>query len=97
MSVNVKFAGPKHRPIIKQIAERYINICRDQGIGSTPERQDIEMTVSAVFATGQVELDLDKLFKSSDFDFVHDVSGMLAYIDRATGRLGRCFLPRAAR
>jgi len=42
-------------------------------------------------------LDLDKLLSFDDFDFVHDISGIQYHINRTTGELGNCFLPRCAR
>lgn len=92
----IKFASDKHAPTIKKIAQRYVEMCREHDIDE-PMRTDVEMTVSAVFAQGQVDLDLDRLLAFPDFDFAHDIAGMLAHIDRETGRLTRCFLPRAAR
>lgn len=46
---------------------------------------------------GNSPIDLDTLLVSSDFDFSHDVFGIMRHMDRETGKLGGCFLPRCAR
>lgn len=42
-------------------------------------------------------LDLERLAGFPDFDFAHDVYGIMRHMDRTTGKLGGCFLPRCAR
>jgi hypothetical protein len=44
-----------------------------------------------------VPMDWEALLAASDGDFLHDISGIHAYIDRTTGELTNCFLPRFAR
>ena len=39
-------------------------------------------------------LDLDKLLDADDFNFMHDVLGIMKHIDRKTGELRDFFLPR---
>ena len=41
-------------------------------------------------------LDLQKLLDASTHDFVHDVGGIMRHINRRTGHLENCFLPRFA-
>lgn len=53
------------------------------------------MDVTACHANG-CPLDLQALLDSEPYDFVHDVFGIRAHIDRDTGRMGGCFLPRFA-
>ena len=54
------------------------------------------MDVTACHANG-TKLDLEKLLNFPDFDFLHDVAGIRNCIDRETGKLTKCFLPRCAR
>lgn len=42
-------------------------------------------------------LDLDGLLISENFDFFHDIVGIARNIDRKTGQLKNCFLPRYAK
>ena len=41
-------------------------------------------------------LDLDQLLKFDDFNFAHDITGISFNLDRVTGKLENCFLPRCA-
>ena len=59
------------------------------------ERSSLRMDLSATHA--RVPLDLERLAGFDDFDFAHDVSGINRHLDRKTGDLGGCFLPRCAR
>lgn len=56
---------------------------------------DMEMDISAVHLNG-CPLDLKKLFKADDFNFAHDVIGIMNNIDRTTGQLKNCFSPRCS-
>jgi hypothetical protein len=42
-------------------------------------------------------LDFEKLFGFPDFDFAHDIYGIMNRVDRTTGKLTDCFLPRCAK
>lgn len=53
------------------------------------------MDLTACHCNG-CELDLDRLLLAPDPDFGHDVCGIRRHIDRRTGKLGGCFLPRCA-
>lgn len=46
---------------------------------------------------GNPPIDLDALAETDDFNFAHDVFGICSNIDRATGKLMNCFVPRFAR
>lgn len=60
-----------------------------------PKRQyiDIEMDITACHLNG-CPLDLAKLYRADDFNFAHDVAGIANHINRSTGKIERCFLPR---
>ncbi len=51
------------------------------------------MDITAAHRNG-CPLKLDELLKAEDFDFAHDVFGIRRYINRKTGKLENCFLPR---
>lgn len=42
-------------------------------------------------------LNLDKFLDAPEFDFMHDIVGIRDKLDRKTGALNDCFLPRCAR
>lgn len=54
---------------------------------------DWRMDITACHANGN-PLRLDDLFAADDFNFAHDVFGIERHLDRETGKLTRCFLPR---
>jgi hypothetical protein len=75
--------------LIEQIADRAIS----HGLYLRPEKLTAMMDVTATHLNG-CPLDLPKLLDAPDFDFCHDVGGIKRHIDRNTGQLGDCFLPR---
>lgn len=42
------------------------------------------------------KLKLQELLETDDFNFMHDINGIQHHIDRETGKLVNCFLPRYA-
>jgi len=54
------------------------------------------MDITACHANG-CPLDLKKLRAAPDFDFVHDVVGIMHHIDRRDGKLVNFFLPRCSK
>ena len=46
---------------------------------------------------GNPEMDLEKLLKATDFDFVHDVTGIIKHLDVHTLKFKNCFIPRCMR
>jgi hypothetical protein len=57
---------------------------------------DLLMDLSAVNANG-CPLDLDRLLKADDFNFAHDIHGIQFNLNRRTGKMDNCFVPRFAR
>lgn len=55
----------------------------------------LEMDITACHCNGY-PLRLQDLLEADDFNFAHDVFGIRANIDRSTGELENCFLPRFA-
>lgn len=56
---------------------------------------DLAMDITAVHLNG-CPLDLDRLLAADDANFFHDIYGIIRHIDRNTGELLFCFLPRFA-
>jgi len=54
-----------------------------------------DMDLTACHVNDQA-LDLDRLLAFEDGDFAHDIAGINRHIDRETGKLGGCFVPRCA-
>ncbi len=84
----VKFTTtPEEGALIKAIADRAQS---DLGMKT---RLDIQMDVAAVHCNG-CPLKLKELLEADDFNFAHDLIGIASNIDRTTGTLQNCFLPR---
>lgn len=56
------------------------------------DRLTIRMDISAVHA--HTPLDLEEWSKADDENFVHDLGGIRRHLDRDTGKLTDCFVPR---
>lgn len=72
--------------VIKAIVER----------AKATDRLCMTMDLSACNANG-CKLDFDKLLSFDDFNFFHDISGISNPLNRSTGKLENCFLPRCAK
>ena len=59
------------------------------------ERRTLRMDLCAV--GGSCPMDWDRLIEADDSNFAHDVFGIRRHMDRTTGQLGGCFLPRFAK
>lgn len=76
---------------IYQIAKRASYTAKD--LGFRYDLLDAEMDVAACHANGN-PLKLDDLLVADDPNFGHDVFGIRRHIDRKTGKLEDCFVPR---
>jgi hypothetical protein len=54
---------------------------------------DIDMDITATHANG-CRLKLSELAAADNFNFAHDVFGIRRHINRETGQLENCFVPR---
>ena len=84
----------KEMALIRKIVDRAMIIVRK--LKGKYKRLDCEMDLTATHANG-CPLDLEKLLAADDFNFSHDVFGIRQHINRETGKLERCFLPRCAK
>lgn len=62
-------------------------------IGRRIDKLSLRMDLVACHANG-CPMDFARLANSDDFNLSHDVFGISRHIDRETGALTRCFLPR---
>lgn len=79
--------------IIAGIATRAAQMADRLGVDY--EQRDALMDIDACHSNG-CRLDLTKLLKSDNANFSHDVFGIRRFIDRSTGKLTGCFVPRCA-
>ncbi len=80
----------KDTELITKIAQRAVKINPDY------DYMDASMDVTAVHLN-DCKLRLSDLLEADDFNFAHDIFGIRRHIDRATGKLTNCFLPRFSR
>lgn len=59
------------------------------------DKTDLSMDVTAAHISNP--LDLQKLLDADDFTFTHDVGGIRAHLNRTTGELEHCFVPRCSK
>ena len=81
--------------IIERIVERAARLAEDAGCPNL-DRLSLTMDLCACHANG-CPLKLEELEKADDMDFAHDVFGIRNHMDRNTGKLVGCFLPRFAK
>lgn len=79
--------------LIRQIVKRADAMATGQGI--TLDRLSLEMDLEALHCGG-CPLKLADLLAADNFNFSHDIAGIIACMDRKTGKLTKCFWPRFA-
>ena len=77
--------------LIGKIAERALKIYSECEVER--EKIDIVMDLSACHVTCPLKLK-DMLEWNGQADFMHDISGIYRHLNRETGELEDCFLPR---
>ncbi len=75
----------------EQIAQRAVLMA--EGLGIQYDQMTAMMDIDACHCNGN-PLRLQDLFVADDFNFAHDVLGIRQHIDRHTGQLQNCFVPR---
>lgn len=82
------------RDLIQKIVERSDTLYALVGLKDDRLTRSLDLTACHCNGT---PLDLAKLLAFDDANFGHDVLGIRRHIDRHTGKLGDCFLPRCAK
>ncbi len=89
--MNVSFKRTQEEDVLIERA-----VLRARTLGDQRASIEISMDLSATNANG-CPLDFDKLLAFDDFSFLHDIYGIARHLDRESGQLNDCFLPRCAR
>lgn len=90
----ISFDVSEHdRKAIQAIADRAVSIAIEENIDYG--RIEVAMDVTAAHANG-CRLRLLELLKADDFNFTHDIFGIRRHLNRVTGELENCFVPRYA-
>lgn len=94
-NISFETSHTEHEIIVK-IVERFEKMVKKMGTRIAPEeRRTLLMDITACHANG-CPLKLQAMLDGADFDFAHDVSGIQRHINRNTGKIEHCFLPRFA-
>lgn len=80
--------------VISEIANRALALPGIQGTDVT--KQDLMMDIEACHSNG-CRLRLLAFASGAPFDFAHDIYGIRRNLNRETGKLEGCFLPRYAK
>ena len=80
--------------LIERIAKRMQPLYHRLNIDD--DKTTMLMDITACHANG-CPLDLRKLLEADDFTFGHDVLGIRRHINRQTGQIENCFLPRCSK
>lgn len=94
MQGTIEFADftAEERKIVRGIVDRAEKMARTNG--HRLDKMSLEMDLEATQA--KVPLMLQELLEADDFNFAHDVFGIIRHMDRSTGELTDCFLPRSS-
>jgi len=85
----------KDRHLIEKIADRAVERIATLNVGLYRHNYCVyELTITHL---NGCPLNLQKLLKAPNFDFLHDILGIRKNIDKRTGKLRNCFLPRSAK
>lgn len=79
--------------IINRIADRAVSMAEKLGVNY--EKMTAYMDIEACHCNG-MPLDLARLEAADDGNFGHDVFGIRRHINRSTGQIENCFVPRFA-
>lgn len=77
---------------VSHIVERAQAIARESGQASSVDPMSLRMDLAAVHF--HHPLRLAELAAADKFNFTHDVFGIIRHMNRETGELGECFVPR---
>jgi hypothetical protein len=79
---------------VHEIAQRAVSMAVTHGRPKY-KVQDVEMDITATHLNG-CRLRLAELAAAPEFEFAHDVFGIRNHLNRETGKLEDCFMPRFA-
>ncbi|WVR18296.1 hypothetical protein y223_00016 [Bordetella phage PY223] len=92
MTAEIKWnATPEDRALIGKILDR----AQKMGHLAPRNRMNSEMDITACHLNG-TPLRLADFLAADDFNFAHDLYGIDRHMNRSTGKLTGCFVPRFA-
>lgn len=91
--IDFKLASKEEARTITAIAQRAVHMAANAGISYPFMDADMDITACHV---NDHPLRLGELLGADDFNFAHDVFGIRRHLNRETGKLEDCFVPRFA-
>ena len=83
--------------LIEQIINRYESIVIDCGHDFNKSDKHLFIMIIDACHTDGIALDLEGLLAASDFDLIHDITGIMRHYDPAKEKMFPPFLPRYAK
>ena len=79
--------------------EEWDVVCKvmDKASALFPNYKRITMGLDLLNAHDDVGIDFSRLLAFDNMDFIHDIMGIRNNMNRETGKLENCFLPRCAK
>jgi len=93
MPLNITTSS-KDRELIEKIVNRADNLFSSHG--NSIKKINIWLSIEAVHCNGCI-LNLRGLLGADEFNFLHDVCGIIQNVNQTTGKLENCFVPRYAK
>jgi hypothetical protein len=87
---------PQEYRLVEQIVDRAVALSSQLSLPDF-DRRSLEMDIVACHCNGCRLRLLDLLVNADDFNLIHDVFGIRRHMDRTTGKLQNCFVPRFAK
>ena len=86
----------KLEKIDSDLIDKIVVRVKNMKIFGIKENPDFFLNLTMDLAAAHIAcpLNLEKLLKADNFNFLHDIEGIRRYIDRNTGKMKKCFLPR---
>jgi hypothetical protein len=82
--------------VVDAIVQRYETEAEKlKALPKSFKRINLSMDIAAAHIA--LPIDLDRLLAADSTTFMHDIGGISRHINRDTGELGGCFVPRTAR
>jgi len=92
MRISFKCSKEEYQ-LVSKIVDRAVEIATAMDVEI--DTKTLDMDIIACHLNG-CRLELASLLAAPDFEFVHDVWGIMRHINRKSGQLESCFLPRCA-
>ncbi len=88
-------ASIKDYALARKIVKRASDELNNEKVGIGLDESSLQMDIIATHVSG-CKLKLKELLEADAGNFLHDICGIINHLDRTTGKLTDCFVPRYA-